>query len=81
MSAAMGFLLGTQEWVRNICGKQAINARATEVLLQYIRVLFSQFLDDVNIRWTEKFMSFFSNIKLQNFKKPLCSLKMGVAGH
>ena len=39
MSAAMGFFLGTQEQVRNNRGKQAINVRATEVLL-YIYILF-----------------------------------------
>ena len=32
-SAAKGFFLGTQEHVRNSCGKRAISVRATEVLL------------------------------------------------
>ena len=32
-SAAMEFFLGTQERVRNSCGKRAISVRATEVLL------------------------------------------------
>ena len=32
-SAAMGFFQGTQEGVRNSCGKQAISVRAIEVLL------------------------------------------------
>ena len=32
-SAAMQFFQGTQEQVRNNCGKRAINIRATEVLL------------------------------------------------
>ena len=32
-SAAKGFLLGTQERVRNSRGKRAISVRATEVLL------------------------------------------------
>ena len=36
-SAAAGlFLLGTQECVRNICGKHAISVRSTEVLLYLI---------------------------------------------
>ena len=33
MSAAVGFSLGPQEWVRNSRGKRAINVRATEGLL------------------------------------------------
>ena len=33
MSAAMVFLLGTQERVRNSRGQRAIGVRATEVLL------------------------------------------------
>ena len=32
-SAAMCFFQGTQEWVRNSCGKRAISVRAIEVLL------------------------------------------------
>ena len=32
-SAAMGFFQGTQDRVRNSCGKRAISVRATEVLL------------------------------------------------
>ena len=39
MFAAMGFLLGTQERVRNIRGTRAISVRATEVLL-YVLLLF-----------------------------------------
>ena len=36
MSAAVGFLLGTQDRVRNRRGKRAISVRATEVLLYII---------------------------------------------
>ena len=39
-SAAMGFLLGIQERVRNSRGKHAVRVRATEVLL-YFEVLES----------------------------------------
>ena len=39
-SAAKDFFQGTQERVRNSCGKRAISVRATEVLL-YIAQLFS----------------------------------------
>ena len=45
-SAAMGFLLGTQERVRNNRGKRSISVRTTEVLL-YINLhdfLFASFL-------------------------------------
>ena len=38
-SAAMGlFFQGTQEWVRNSCGKRATSVRAIEVLLYYRRM-------------------------------------------
>ena len=36
-SAAMGFFQGTQERVRNSRGKRAINVRAIEVLLYFVR--------------------------------------------
>ena len=35
MSAAVGFLLGTQERIRNSRDKRAISVRASEVLLYY----------------------------------------------
>ena len=38
MSAAVGFLLGTQERVRNSRGKRAISVRATEVLLYILEI-------------------------------------------
>ena len=40
MSAALGFLLGTQEHVRNSRGKRAIGIRAIKVLLLFKSVLF-----------------------------------------
>ena len=39
-SAAMGFFPGTQEQVRNSCGKRAISVRATKVLLYMLNLLF-----------------------------------------
>ena len=36
MSAATGFLVGTQERVRNSRGKRAISVRAIEVLLYFV---------------------------------------------
>ena len=43
-SAAVGFFQGTQERVRNSCGRRAISVRATEVLL-YVKT--SSFLETV----------------------------------
>ena len=43
MSAAVGLFLGTQERVRNSCGKQAISVRAAEVLL-YIHQPWMEFI-------------------------------------
>ena len=46
-SAAMGFFQGTQEQVRNSCGKQAISVQAIEVLLYF--VLRNKSI--VNLKW------------------------------
>ena len=51
-SAAKGFFLGTQERVRNSCGKRAISVRAIEVLLYYVIFVISltlSYLDRSNI--------------------------------
>ena len=41
-SEAMGFFQGTQERVRNSCGKRAISVRATEGILYMQFVCYSQ---------------------------------------
>ena len=56
-SAAKGFFKGTQERVRNSCGKRVISVRATEVLLYLVRNIAER----ENIGSTEMFL--YSNLK------------------
>ena len=46
-SAAMEFLPGTRERVRNSCGKQAISVRAIEVLL-YLEAVWKSDVNNFN---------------------------------